>query len=349
MKNTSNVLFVALIASVLLGCNDIKFQRTAILPISPIDSSHLLMKTKMISFLNRMGKSDSALLGQNIGCADGNLAYHHMDDLNPRPTILGIDLGYDTYARDYSQMIGYIENHCNKGGFVTFNMEMPNPYNKKGDHDKTVFDYNLLTNESKSANNNLMIILGNIGNLIQRLKDKHIIVLFRPFHEMNGGWYWWGNDKHWPTQQEFQNLWIYTHDYLTKERNLDNILWVYSVNHQYDSKQKSVDYYYPGDQYVDIVGLDYYQDNMSMVDQNGSLSILSKFNKPIAFSEIGSKSIRNGNFDNNLYKEVLQYNQVSYILIWHSWPNNKMAIEDNLNSASLLNDGRFIPLGSVKY
>ena len=94
---------------------------------------------------------------------------------------------------------------------------------------------------------------------------------------------------------------------------------------------------------------DYYQDNMSMVDQNGSLSKLSQYKKPIAFSEIGSKKIRKGNFDNNLYKEVLQYHQVSYILIWHSWPNNKMAIEENLNASSLINDGRFLPLGSAKY
>jgi mannan endo-1,4-beta-mannosidase len=349
MKNTSRVIYVALLCAIFYSCNNVKFERASTLAATPIDSMHSVSKNNILSLLHRLGRSDSALLGQNIGCADGNLAYRHMDNLNPKPSILGIDLGYDTYGRDYIQMIAYIENHVKSGGLVTFNMEMPNPYNKKGDHDKTVFDYSLLTDESTSANFNLKTILANIGNLLQRLKDKHIIVLFRPFHEMNGGWYWWGSDKHWPTQQEFQNLWIYTHDYLTKERKLDNILWVYSVNHQYDPKQKSVDYYYPGDQYVDIVGLDYYQDNMSMVDQNGSLSKLSQYKKPIAFSEIGSKKIRKGNFDNNLYKEVLQYHQVSYILIWHSWPNNKMAIEENLNASSLINDGRFLPLGSAKY
>ena len=101
---------------------------------------------------------------------------------------------------------------------------------------------------------------------LQTLQSAGVIVLFRPFHEMNGGWFWWGAQSDTsPSVAEFVELWRYVHDYVVKQKQLTNILWVYSpensetVNVNYPwGLLKPTAFFYPGDSYVDVIGIDYY-------------------------------------------------------------------------------------------
>ena len=77
---------------------------------------------------------------------------------------------------------------------------------------------------------------------LQELKDAGVVVLWRPFHEMNGGWFWWGAKD----PDTFIKVWRHMFDYFTKTKGLDNLLWVYSPNH--GNKTAA---YYAGDHYVD--------------------------------------------------------------------------------------------------
>lgn len=77
---------------------------------------------------------------------------------------------------------------------------------------------------------------------------------------MNGTWFWWGaRDK-----TKFINLWKYMYNYFTYTKGLNNLLWVYSANWEWTTAQDFylVDYYYPGDAYVDIVSMDYYSSSL---------------------------------------------------------------------------------------
>ena len=65
-----------------------------------------------------------------------------------------------------------------------------------------------------------------IATGLQELEDEGVVVLFRPFHEMNGDWFWWGSTN---TRQEFINLWRHIVHYMTDTKRLDNLLWVYSA------------------------------------------------------------------------------------------------------------------------
>lgn len=90
-----------------------------------------------------------------------------------------------------------------------------------------------------------------IAGYLLELKEAGIPILFRPYHEMNGGWFWWGGH---PGEDRFIALWkqlyhLYTHDY-----KLDNLIWIWSP----DDPNHGLDGYYPGDDYVDIVGCDVY-------------------------------------------------------------------------------------------
>lgn len=88
--------------------------------------------------------------------------------------------------------------------------------------------------------------LDDIAAGLQQLRDAGVVVLWRPFHEMNGGWFWWGAKK----PDVFMQLWRQMFDYFTVQKKLNNLLWVYAAN-----TGGRTTAFYPGDGYVDLVGV----------------------------------------------------------------------------------------------
>ncbi|UCD00220.1 MAG: discoidin domain-containing protein [Phycisphaerales bacterium] len=89
---------------------------------------------------------------------------------------------------------------------------------------------------------------------LQVLEDADVPVLWRPLHEIDGGWFW-RTDR--DTPENTAKLWRIMYDYLTHTRKLDNLIWVYSAgagNNTLEYRQR----FYPGDAYVDISGIDIY-------------------------------------------------------------------------------------------
>lgn len=91
----------------------------------------------------------------------------------------------------------------------------------------------------------------------QRLKDVGIPVIFRPMHEANGGWFWWGvGSSKGITGADVAALYRYVHDYFVKEKGLDNIIWCYCTGLAGNSSERYT--WWPGDEYVDIATTDWY-------------------------------------------------------------------------------------------
>ena len=84
-----------------------------------------------------------------------------------------------------------------------------------------------------------------IPYLIQ-LKQAGIPVLWRPLHEAAGKWFWWGNGS----AESYVKLWRYMYDYF-KQKGLNNLIWVWT-------SEKADASWYPGDEYVDVIGTDAY-------------------------------------------------------------------------------------------
>jgi mannan endo-1,4-beta-mannosidase len=92
------------------------------------------------------------------------------------------------------------------------------------------------------------------ADTLQLLEDAEIPVLWRPLHEIDGGWFWW-TDKNKP--ENTAQLWRMMYDLFTRTRKLDNLIWVYSTG----VGKKTVEErrrFYPGAAYVDISGIDIY-------------------------------------------------------------------------------------------
>lgn len=110
---------------------------------------------------------------------------------------------------------------------------------------------------------------------LKRLKDEGVPVLWRPMHEASGGWFWWGASG----EAAYKALYIYMFDYFTNEKKLDNLLWVWN------GQNKN---WYPGDEYVDIVGEDIYAPHHG--SQKGKFTQVESYSqtkKIVALSECG--------------------------------------------------------------
>ena len=112
---------------------------------------------------------------------------------------------------------------------------------------------------------------------LQDLKNNGVAVLFRPYHEMNQGVFWWGGRT---GSQGTRRLYQMLHDYLTKTKGLDNLIWVWDVQ---DLSWNFNDYN-PGDAYWDIAALDFYNgDGFTKAKYDAMLAVAGS--KPIAIGE----------------------------------------------------------------
>jgi hypothetical protein len=121
-----------------------------------------------------------------------------------------------------------------------------------------------------------------IAFYLKQLEDKHIPILWRPYHEMNGEWFWWGG-RHgkYGTAALYRQLF----DRFVNYHKLRNLVWEWSVDRP-AKPEREFSHYYPGEKYFDIVVLDVYGSdfNQSYYD---SLVVLSK-GKPLALAEVGN-------------------------------------------------------------
>ncbi|UQZ32842.1 glycosyl hydrolase [Paenibacillus sp. PK3_47] len=100
--------------------------------------------------------------------------------------------------------------------------------------------------------NALIADLDKAAVYLKKLRDAGVPVLWRPYHEMNGGWFWWGR------QSRFRDLWEIMFERYTNDHGLHNLLWVWSPNAKNEWCDEPAAYY-PGAGRVDVLALDIYE------------------------------------------------------------------------------------------
>ena len=119
-----------------------------------------------------------------------------------------------------------------------------------------------------------------LGDAIETLQREGIPIIFRPYHEMNGDWFWWGGHP-----EKFLRLWRMIYDRFTGQRQLNNLLWAWNP----DKPLPGVEQYFPGADEVDFLGTDIYPNvdreetyPQEWYDRMAKLAI----DKPLALSEM---------------------------------------------------------------
>ncbi len=116
---------------------------------------------------------------------------------------------------------------------------------------------------------------------LRQLRDAGVPVIWRPYHEMNGGWFWWGKKT---GESGYKKLYRMLFDRLVHYHGLNNLLWVYGAN-QLGPGVDSYDTYYPGNDVVDILATDVYH-GFERADYDALLALAG--GKPIALAEVGA-------------------------------------------------------------
>jgi mannan endo-1,4-beta-mannosidase len=147
------------------------------------------------------------------------------------------------------------------------------------------------------------------AEFLKKFRDAGIPVLWRPYHEMNGMWFWYGNR---PGPEGIQKLWKIMYERYTQHHQLNNLIWVWNANAPRDWKDdEAYDYhlFYPGNEYVDVLAADIYKGDYKQ-SHHDQLIELGK-GKLIALGEIGDMPA----------PEILdQQPQWSWFLCWAHFP-----------------------------
>lgn len=150
-------------------------------------------------------------------------------------------------------------------------------------------------------------------------------VIFRPFHEHTGSWFWWGKGN--LTPEEYKQLWRFTVEYLRDEKGLQNIIYAYSTD-VFDSEEQYLEHY-PGDEYVDMLGYDDYHAlsrDETVVVMTRRLRMLVEMaearGKIAALTETGSEGIPVPTWWTERFLKAIASDPVSrrivYALVWRN-------------------------------
>ncbi len=148
-------------------------------------------------------------------------------------------------------------------------------------------------------------------------------VVFRPWHEHTGAWFWWGERQ--CTPEQYRKLWEKTRSVFDSE-GVDNVLWAYSPD-----RVKSIDEYlerYPGDEYVDIMGADVYHYGAekgvdtyrAAVDAtlSAATEAARRSGKLVAFTETGLEGVTMDNWWTDVLLPAMEGYPVAYVVVWRN-------------------------------
>jgi mannan endo-1,4-beta-mannosidase len=179
--------------------------------------------------------------------------------------------------------------------------------------------------------------IAQVAGYLKRLQDAGIPVIWRPLHEAagdysNGAWFWWGKSG----VESTKKLWIYLYDKLTNEYGLNNLIWVWTAQTS-DGGQlasyQTVKAAYPGNDFVDIIGTDFYaDDDNSQLATYQRLQQISGGTKLITISETGLAQSPD--------KSIADGAAWSYFMIWYTdWVISSSETTDGFgNTAESLNN-----------
>ena len=169
--------------------------------------------------------------------------------------------------------------------------------------------------------------LDKVAAFLLDLKGVHgefIPVIFRPFHELNGSWFWWGAKN--CTPGELKQLYSFTESYLRDQKHVHSLLYAYNTDKFYSTAEYIERY--PGDEWVDIIGFDIYQayntaTNEEFIRQAGAMfgrldSIAADHKKIPALTEFGNNGLKDSLWWTDTFlKAILPY-RISYALAWRN-------------------------------
>jgi len=258
------------------------------------------------------------------------------------PAVHGWDIGKslsNTLNIDsvpFTDMLYWIEQTYKRGGVNTVSWHWDNPVTKGDAWDKTPAVKDILPGGAQHAV--LTANLDLLADFFNKCKSGSTLIpiIFRPWHEHNGDWFWWGKGN--CTEEEYIALWKFTVDYFKNKKNIHHLIYAFSPDRgriEFSNGRADYMYGYPGDEIVDILGLDNYRDvgiswnkktpEEQQADLVKSLTMISQIakekKKAAALTETGLEGVTNPKWYTQVILNAIKGNKdvaISYVLVWRN-------------------------------
>ena len=253
------------------------------------------------------------------------------------PAVIGVDFsglygGPDSMIeKEKASLAKNISDTYNRGGVTTVAWHFNNPVSKTNFYwnDSTAVAAVKNIIPGGSHNEKYKTILKTIADLAKSVKgsdDKLVPMIFRPYHEFDGDWFWWGRSH--CTIDEFKMLWRFTVSYLKDSLQVHNFIYAFSPDNRFFTEEQYLERF-PGNEWVDMVGVDNYGDfgrdgKYNLEAGIKKLKIVSdyalKTGKLAAFTETGLESIPNTTWWTGTLLKALRSGkmQLCYVLVWRN-------------------------------
>ncbi|MCR5351661.1 MAG: glycoside hydrolase family 26 protein [Bacteroidales bacterium] len=247
------------------------------------------------------------------------------------PAILGLDLGGIEVGEVRNLDGNYFElmrlaaiKHHERGGLVALSWHLRNPLTGGDSWDVSSDQVVASILPGGEKHDEFVQWMDRAADWILSLKDhdgKQIPVLWRPWHEHSGSWFWWGRKL--CSDAQYNALWRMNYEYF-RQRGIEGLVWAISPNYM-DQHFEQWETRYPGDEYVDVIGLDCYAspDREGYIRQmRAGLASLQqmceKHGKILAVTETGLEGIPDPTWWTGALAPAVEGFPVSYILTWRN-------------------------------
>lgn len=252
------------------------------------------------------------------------------------PAVIGIDLSgfsgrpLEEIEEARAKTRKNVIDTYNRGGVTTISWHFSNPVSKGGFYwvdsiSKPAVKYIIPGGEAHEQYKDILRGIAVWAKDLRGADGKNVPVIFRPYHEFDGGWFWWGAPH--CTRDEFVSLWRFTVSYLRDSLQVHNFIYAFSPDNRFNSEKEFLDRY-PGNEWVDMVGMDNYgdmgRDGYRLDKAVKKLKIVSDYalknGKLAAFTETGLESIPNPTWWTGTLLKVMKAEkmQLCYVLVWRN-------------------------------
>jgi mannan endo-1,4-beta-mannosidase len=253
------------------------------------------------------------------------------------PAIVGIDfmalsgMPDSIIERNKNSLIKQITADYNRGCITTVSWHFSNPVSAGGFYwndsvSKPAVKYIIPGGSHHDVYKKILSTIADVAKATKAKRNEPVPMIFRPFHEFDGDWFWWGKSH--CTAEEFKTLWRFTVSYLRDSLNVHNFIYAFSPDNKFNTEAEFLERY-PGNEWVDMVGMDNYGDfgRYGQYDLDAAykkLKIVSDFaiknDKLAALTETGLESIPRADWWTEVLLKTLQRGnlRLCYVLVWRN-------------------------------
>ena len=346
--------YTLIIAAALALCSCGGNQHKASDPLA--DSGRTARTEQLLENLKALGDSAVYLFGQHDATVYGigweadytnDSTIHSRSDVksvcNDFPALLSFDLGHIELGDErnldgvpFSRIRQEIFAHYDRGGMITLSWHLDNPLSGGSswvaDSLRDVETHTVAAILEGGEKHELFLTwLDRVADFLNSLETPYgvrIPILFRPWHEHTGSWFWWGQQH--CTAEQYKALWQLTVNRL-KDKGVTNALYAYSPGTEPDGDKARYLERYPGDDIIDLVGLDCYcwapeADTTQIANYAANLdrnlatvcAIAKQHHKAVALTETGYEGIKTDDWWTSTLAPVLSRHPLSYVLVWRN-------------------------------